>query len=121
MNPTTGARTQRKNKSPCQNSKDPSELDITCSERFIGHRAKGVDDDKHDEQNKQSRIERLASETSTLGVVVGLWRLIALAEQKLYDSISIRSIQRRLVDMVHHMLRTLHTSSPALEVRDAEC
>lgn len=116
MNPTTGTRTQSKNKSPYQNLKGPSELDITCSERFIGHRAKGVDDDKHDEQNKQSRIERLAYEASTLGVVVGLWRLIALVEQKLYDSISIRSIQRRLVDMVHHVLRTLHTSSPALEV-----
>lgn len=39
-----------------------------------------------------------------------------MAEQKFYDSIRMRSIQRRLIEMIEHVLLTLHTSSPALEV-----
>lgn len=116
MESTTGAQTQGTNNSPHQNSNGPPRLDITSRERFIGRRANGLHDDKHDEHNKQSRIQGLVQEASTLGIVVGLWRLVALMEQNFYDSIRMRSIQRRLMDMVHHILLTLHTSSPALEV-----
>lgn len=113
---TIGARTQSTNKSPYPNSDSPPELDITGCDRVVCHRAKGVDDGKNDEQSKQSRIEGFVHEASNLGIVVGLWRLAALVEQKLYDSIRMRSIQRRLMEMIDHVLLTLHTSSPALEV-----
>lgn len=113
---TTRTRTQSAKKPPGQISEGPPELDITGSERLVDYRARGVDDDKHDEQNKKSGVDGLVHEASTLGIVVGLWRLIGLVEQKFYDSIRMRSIQRRLTEMIHHMLLTLHTSSPALEV-----
>lgn len=116
MKSTTGAQTQSTNMSPHQNSNGPPRLDITGSEWFIGHKANGVHGDRHDEQNKQSRIQGLVQEASTLGIIMGLWRLITLMEQNFYDSIRMRSIQRRLMDMIHHVLLTLHTSSPALEV-----
>lgn len=110
MRSTTRTRTQSAKKPPGQVSEGPPELNI------VDYRARGVDDDKHDEQNKKSGVEGLVHEASTLGIVVGLWRLIGLVEQKFYDSIRMRSIQRRLTEMIHHVLLTLHTSSPALEV-----
>lgn len=111
-----GTQTQSSKKSPYQNSEGHPQLDISGNERFVGHRAKGLDDDKHDEKNRESCIEGLVHDGSNLGIVVELWRLIALVEEKFYDSIGIRSIQRRLTEMVYHIFRTLHTSSPALEV-----
>lgn len=110
MRSTTRTRTQSAKQPPGQVSEGPPELNI------VDYRARGVDDDKHDEQNKKSGVEGLVHEASTLGIVVGLWRLIGLVEQKFYDSIRMRSIQRRLTAMIHHVLLTLHTSSPALEV-----
>ncbi|MCJ1470801.1 hypothetical protein MMC07_009448 [Pseudocyphellaria aurata] len=116
MNSTTGYQTQTANKSPYQNSKGPLGPDVNVSERVVGQKAKGVHDDNYDEQKKKSRIEGLVHEASTQGIAVGLWRLIALVEQNVYDSIRMRSIQRRLRKMILHVLLTLHTSSPALEV-----
>lgn len=116
INSTSRAQTWTANKSPYQNSKGPLEPDVTGSERLLGHKAKGVHDDKYDEQKKQSRIEGLVHGASTRGIDVGLWRFIALVEQNVYDSIRMSSIQRRLREMVLHVLLTLHTSSPALKI-----
>ncbi|MCJ1422662.1 hypothetical protein MMC29_000542 [Sticta canariensis] len=116
MRSTIGTQTQSSKMSPYQNFEGHPQLDISGNERLIGHRATGLDYDKHDEENREGCIEGLVHDGSNPGIVIELWRLIALAEEKFYDSIGMRSIQGRLTEMIYHIFRTLHTSSPALEV-----
>lgn len=116
MRSAIGTQEQGSKKSPYQNSKGHPQLEFFGNERFTGHRAKGLDDEKHDEKNRESCVDGLVLDGSDLGVVVELWKLIALVKEKFYDSIGIRSIQRLLTEMIYHIFRTLHTSSPALEV-----
>lgn len=110
---TNGTQPPITDKSPFQNSDGLPKLDKTGREHLVGLRVKGVEADKLDKPNKQISSEGFEHEASVLG---GLWGLVESVEQKFYGAIRMRSIHRRLLAMIHHVLLTLNPSSPALTV-----
>ncbi|MCJ1464807.1 hypothetical protein MMC07_003421 [Pseudocyphellaria aurata] len=110
---TSRTKTQTTGKLPIKNLDGLPKFGTTCCEYRVGLTVKGVDDDKHEKLNKQTSHGGLVHEASNFG---GLWGLVESVEQKFYGAIRMRSIHRRILEMIHHVLLTLNPSSPALTV-----
>ena len=103
-------------KKPSLDPEDYLELQSTGSEWFAGHWATSVDDLISHESNTTSSTEDLFRERFGLRAVARLWRLVVLMQQKLCDSFESGAIHYRLMEMIRHVLMTLHASSPAFKV-----
>lgn len=99
-------------KQPSFVSEDFPGLQITGSKWSAGHLNNLVDNQIPDEVDTIGAIEGLLREDSGLRP----WKLIVLLGQKLCNSYISGAVHDRLMEMISHVLTTLHVSSPALKV-----